>query len=440
MNDARVIPSLPPHRLHRIGHEPANPRIIAVNRFYWPDTSATSQLLTDLMQSLAAAGWPDATVITSRMFYDDPAGRLAPITNHHGVRIRRVWSSRHVWTRLRGRMLEYLTFYWSAFWALLIEAQRGDVVLVTTDPPLFSVLAKLAARLKGAHLVTWNHDLYPEVAKALGVSLAGGAFGNLLRRLRNGVLRAAADNIVISPAMAERVQGELGTADHVTIIRNWCDDGIHPVAPADNALRTEWGLEGSFVIGYSGNLGRAHIPGKVTDLVRQTLDIPGLRWLFIGGGAGLNQVRALAAEAPAGTIQFRPYQDRGNLAGSLSVPDLHLVSLDPACEGLIFPSKIYGILAAGRPTLFLGDPISETGGELARHRTGVTLDPDLPELWRDAVLMLKTDPAALNAMGARARARHEVLTRQPELMAWVSALAQAAPISSAPVARSLKDC
>ena len=210
MNDARVIFSHPPHSPDRTGHDPANPRIIAVNRFYWPDTSATSQLLTDLMQSLAAAGWPDVTVISSRMFYHDPTERLARIANHRGVRIRRVWSARHVWNRLRGRMLEYLTFYCSAFAALLIEARRGDVVLVTTDPPLFSVLAKLAARLKGAHLVTWNHDLYPEVAKALGISLAGGAFGSMLRKLRNGVLRGAAANIVISPAMATRVRDELG--------------------------------------------------------------------------------------------------------------------------------------------------------------------------------------------------------------------------------------
>ncbi|HUS56238.1 MAG TPA: glycosyltransferase family 4 protein [Thermohalobaculum sp.] len=438
MNDATTIPSLQPRRLDQTGHGPANPRIIAINRFYWPDSSATSQLLTDLMESLAAEGWPDVTVVTSRMLYHDSTERLAPSAEHGGVRIRRVWTSRHLWHRLRGRMLEYLTFYGSAFAALLIEARRGDVILVTTDPPLFSVLARLAVGLKGARMVTWNHDLYPEVAKVLGVPLAAGALGRMLRGLRNGVLRAASDNIVISPAMAECVRGELGSLDRVSIIRNWCGTEIYPVAPAENPLREDWGLGDDFVIGYSGNLGRAHIPDKVAELVRRTQDIPGVRWLFIGGGVGLNQIRALAASAPTGTIQVRPHQNRGDLAHSLSVPDLHLVSLDPACEGLIFPSKIYGILAAGRATLFLGNPTSEIGVDLVQHRIGVTLDPDRPELWRDAILALRADPDGLAAMGARARARHEVLTRLPVLTAWASRLAKAAPICARPAARSTK--
>jgi glycosyltransferase involved in cell wall biosynthesis len=432
MNDVQKFRASRAPRLKLRGNSDTIPRVIAVNRFYWPDVSATSQLLTDLMHTLADEGWQDLTVITSRMRYDDPGIRLDRNEFHSGIRIRRVWSARHFWRRLRGRMLEYLSFYCSAFAALLFEVRRDDVVLVTTDPPLFSVLASLATRMKRAHLVTWNHDLYPEVAGALGVPLGRGRLGKLLRILRNRVLRSAVENIVISPAMADHVGRELGSSDRISIIRNWCDEAIQPVPHLENSLRDEWGLNGSFVIGYSGNLGRVHIPSRVADLVGQSLDVEGLRWLFIGGGIGLDQVRSVAAQAPSGTVQFRPYQDREDLSRSLSVPDLHLVSLDPNCEGLTYPSKLYGILAAGRPTLFFGDPMSEVSADLARHRIGVTLDQDQPGSWCNKILELVADREELRAMGARARARHEFIARQPGLLAWESVLANPGPVAVEP--------
>ena len=129
-------------------------RMIAINRFYWPDTAATSQLLTDLMEFLGNNCHLDATVFTSRMLYGDPTEQLSPNETHGGVTIRRVWSSRFGRDRLVGRMIDYLSFYATAFALLLNAARRNDVILVTADPPLFAVLARFAAAVKGAQLVT----------------------------------------------------------------------------------------------------------------------------------------------------------------------------------------------------------------------------------------------------------------------------------------------
>ena len=105
---------------------------------------------------------------------------------------------------------------------------------------------------------------------------------------------------------------------------------------------------------------------------------------------------------------------------------------------MVFPSKIYGVMAAGRPTLFLGSPTDEVATDLSRDRAGVTLDPDRPELWRDAVLALKADREALLAMGMRARMRHEALMREPVLKAWTATLARAAPPPSLPAERPVR--
>lgn len=400
-------------------------RVIAVNRFYWPDHAATSQILTDLASFLAARGW-QVTVLASRMRYDDSGVRLARREERDGVRIRRVWTSRLGRDRLAGRAVDYLTFYLSAGAALMAEARRGDVVLATTDPPLFAVVASVVARLKGARLVTWNHDVFPEVAAMLGVAWAGGRLGRLLGRLRDRTLRSAAINVALSEDMAERLRRRGVSDRRLRVVANWSDEAIRPVAPGENPLRRDWGLGDAFVIGYSGNLGRAHMPEKVAELVARTRDVPGLVWLFIGGGAGIERIRRVVCETGAGNVQIRPYQPRQALAHSLSVPDLHLVSLDPSCEGLIVPSKISGIHAAGRPVLYLGDPASALARELCQGGAGLCLDPDAPEAWRDTVAALRDDPERRDEMGRRARAESERRPPLHSLLGWEAALAEAA--------------
>ncbi len=405
-----------------LDRSPDAARVIAVNRFYWPDHLATSQILTDLMTHLVREGRP-VTVITSRMRYDDPAVRLPAREIKDGVDIRRVWTSRMGRGGLPGRALDYLTFYLSAFVAVFATARRGDVILVKTDPPLISVITWIVAGLKGARVVTWNQDLFPEFAAALGISLAGNRFGRALRWLRNRSLLSAEMNIAINQPMAEEIARQGVDAKRIRVIHNWSDAAIRPVAAADNPLRAAWGLDGAFVIAYSGNLGRAHMAEKVADLVRRTHDLPGLAWLFIGGGSGIKHIERLIEETGATNIQIRPYQSREDLSLSLSLADLHLVSLEPACEGLLSPSKLYGIMATGRPTLFLGQADGALARELAGNEIGVNLDVERPDRWRAAIEALRAAPGRIAEMGARARALSEAAYHPDHALgAWSAAL------------------
>lgn len=405
-------------------YEPAL-RLLSVNRFYWPDHSATSQLLTDLAVACSRAGH-SVTVVTSRQIYDRPRAGLPARERQDGVRVHRVWTTR--WGRdwLPGRAIDYAVFYFAALLALLRLARPGDVVLVKTDPPLLSVVAGLAARWRGAQLVAWQQDLFPEVASALGLRWAAGLSGRLLRSLRNRSLRRARATVVLNDRMAEHLR-RAGVERGVRIIANWPDAAIQPVAPADNPFRATAGLEGRLVAGYSGNLGRAHLPSKIAELVAATGDIAGLTWVFVGGGAGLAQMRARLGSLGADRVQFHPYQPRERLSESLSAPDVHLISLDPACEGLIMPSKFYGVLAAGRPVLFLGDPDGSIAKEIRSHGLGLVLPADRPEAWHPLLADLLARPKRLAEMGARARARFEAAYRPEQaLAAWIDQLTQAA--------------
>lgn len=341
--------------------------VVVVNRYFHPDHSATSQIASDLAFHLAARGW-QVTAITSRQRYDDPAARMTSSMSN-GVHIERVWSTRFGRAGLIGRAADYLSFYASAFFALL--RHRNAVVIAMTDPPMLSVLATVASK----RVVNWLQDLFPEVAESLGIRAP-----KLLRHIRDWSLRRARANVVLGDLMAARVPKP-------TIIHNWADAGLAPQPrPAGEA----------FVVGYSGNLGRAHEFDTIMGAMHR---LPDVRFLFTGGGAQLEAVKRAAGPNAA----FRPYAPREELSASLSMADAHLVSLRPSLEGLVVPSKFYGVLAVGRPVILVG----ARDGELARiihaHRCGIVVEMGDVDGLTNAIRTLANDRTEAAAMGHRGR-------------------------------------
>lgn len=385
-------------------------------------------MVSDLAFELAKADGRVA-VITSRQRYDAPQVRLAPRESVGGVEIYRVWTSRFGRFNLVGRAIDYLTFYLSAAWRLWRLARRGDVVIAKTDPPMLSVVAAPICRWRGAKLVNWLQDIFPEVAEALGVGtgpMSRTGYG-ALRALRNRSLKAAAHTVAIGDRMASRLE-EMGLErNRIAIIHNWADGAlVRPVAASNNALRGEWGLSHRFVVGYSGNLGRAHeyktllqaisvlearpmpaASGNGGRAEKASGDEEGsarIVWLFIGGGAQYEGFKHEVQARGLTSVMFQPYQPRERLAESLSAADVHLVSLRPELEGLIVPSKFYGIAAAGRPTIFIGDEAGEIARILARHRCGLSVPQGSGAALAEVVRELADNPDLCAQMGSRARA------------------------------------
>ena len=333
-------------------------KLVILNRYFHPDESATSRMASSLAFNLADRGWP-VHAVSSRQLLGAPDAGLPRREAVDGVIVHRIWTSRFGRRHLLGRAIDYLTYYASVFLWLLWSTRRGDILIIATDPPLLSVLASTAAALTGAVRINWLQDLYPEVASALGVHLPR-AGHRLLRRLRDRSLIGAAMNVVIGRRMADYIKGRGVPADRITVIHNWSDGrSIRPLPHGANALRQEWGLAGKFVVGYSGNLGRGHEFRTILRAAAVLKDQPEIVFLFIGAGHQLSSVEAEANALGLTNLVLRPYQPAGRLRESLAVADIHLVSLLPALEGLMVPSKFYGVAAAGRPTIHIGDP----GGE-----------------------------------------------------------------------------
>jgi glycosyltransferase involved in cell wall biosynthesis len=435
-------------------------RIIFLNRYFHPDHSATSQMLSDLAFALAEAGAESGaeagvhsgvavSVVTSRQLYEDAARRLPARETIAGVSVHRVPTARFGRGNLAGRALDYASFYASAAWRLWRLVRAGDVVVTKTDPPMLSALTVPIARLKRARAINWLQDIFPEVAERLGMLGKEGRRGTpgraafaLLRRLRDRSLKAADANVVLGARMAGHLAA-LGVArERIVTIPNWADGRtIAPIAPAANTLRRQWalgGLNDRFVVGYSGNLGRAHDIDTILDAIalidgkqaaHGATTGPRVTWLLIGGGNGLETLRRRVA-APGGTmgsgaVQFEPYQPRERLAESLSAADVHLVSLRPELEGLIVPSKLYGIAAAGRPAIFIGDPDGEVARVIARAGCGLTIRQGDGAGLAKAILHLATAPALCAEMGTAARHLFEAEYDKPIAVArWQSLLAR----------------
>jgi len=378
-------------------------KIIFLNRYFFPDHSATSQLLTDIAFYLVGYGH-EVHVICSRQLYESPETQLLCFEMVRGVRVHRVWTSRFGRANLVGRASDYFSFYVLATLKLFSLADSHTVVVVKTDPPLISVPASWVVRWRGARLINWLQDVFPEVALELGVKGLSGRFGTWVRRLRDSSLCAASMNVVIGERMAGRVRERGVDADKVRVIPNWADGaGIVPLCMGDNPLRKQWGLEGKFVVGYSGNMGRAHDFGtllRAAEMLRANKEIC---FLFIGAGQQLIHVQNEVIRLGLDNVVFQPYQPREMLTQSLGVPDIHVVSLLPQLEGLVMPSKIYGIMAAGRPTIFVGAKDGELAIFLEAEGCGFSVDVGDTDDFANVVLTLSREPERNYGMGVQAR-------------------------------------
>jgi colanic acid biosynthesis glycosyl transferase WcaI len=322
-------------------------------------------MASDLAFHLASRGW-EVEAITSRQRYDRPDAELAPSETVRGVNVERIATTRFGRSFLPGRAVDYLAFYVNAYRAI---RKRKDAVIVTmTDPPLLSVIGALASR----RVVNWIQDLFPEVAEVLGMPVL-----RVLRPIRNWSLRRARANVVLGSLMAARVP-------KATVIHNWADPSLQRL-PRRNGKRT---------VGYSGNLGRAH---EVSTIIAAMELLPDVRFVFTGGGAQMARVR----QAAGPNVAFRDYVPREELGESLSAVDVHLVSLQPALEGLIVPSKFYGALAVGRPVIYVGARDGEVARIIEQSRCGFVIEPG------DAAGLARAIRSVDETMGERGRAAYQ---------------------------------
>lgn len=372
-------------------------RIIFINRFYRPDEQATAQLLRDLAEGLAALGH-HVTVIASQPSPGRPGAEVLD-----GVRVLRVSSPCAGRRGAFSRIPALVGFLRGALRLLDETARTGDIVVPLTDPPLLGCFVQRRARARGARVVHWVQDIYPEIAMALGRIPGPG----LLRRWRDRTWQGADACVTLGRDMAAFMMERRAAAPRIQ--PNWAPAGLAPAdASASTALRTEWGIPAaSLVVMYSGNLGRVHDLAPVIALAERLRNESGITFVFAGSGAHRAFLEAEAQKHRLASVRFLPHQPRERLAAVLSAGDVHLVTLHSACARFVYPSKIHGIAAVGRPMLFIGPPACDIARDIVSQNIGAVCARDEIEAMAGALVRWRDDPALRHEQGAAASAAAE---------------------------------
>jgi len=376
-------------------------RLLFINRYFYPDISATAQLLTELTEDLAAQG-EIITVITGNAVYTDGSSRLGRQEVYKGIHVIRVGFTRFGRTHILGRLADYASFSIAAF-LTAVRARHQDCLVVLSDPPLLSILAAVVGKIRRVKTVCWLQDVFPEIALRAGV-LSEGLVATCLRRLSRWSLRQMDQVVVIGRCMERHVLSEGVASPSITRISNWAD-GTHIkfLPKSQNEFLRRHDLVNQFVVMYSGNHGIVHEYDTLVALLRETRSVPELCFCFIGEGAWKKTLIETAQAEEWPHVRFLPYQPRSLVHSSLSAADMHLVSLRTDMEGLSIPSKVYGVLAAGRAVIFIGPRGSEAAAVVREAQCGYSVQPGDTQGAVQAVLAGYEDRALLERQGQAAR-------------------------------------
>ena len=336
-------------------------KILLLNQFFWPDSSATSQLLTDLARSLTEAGH-EVTVVCSEK------GGYASADQHNTppVRVIRVKGLRFTRGTL-GRISSYLTFYLgAAFRSLTLPKQ--DILLTLTTPPLLPLLGTLVKLMRGSRHFIWEMDLYPDIAVDLGYFKSRGILDRTVGALADCSRRKADGILALGECMAHRLEMRSTKFNEswlhkIWVAHNWADGAaIFPVARRENSNK--------LTLLYSGNIGLAHDFSTILGSIETLGEDPRFRFFFQGSGARLSEISNFIERSKLSIVSLGAFVSRSTLVDSLANCDLGLVTQRDVACGSVVPSKIYGLLAAGKPVLFIGPSDSTAARVVSQFSCG----------------------------------------------------------------------
>jgi len=396
-------------------------RVCYFNRSYWPDTGATGQLLTELAEDLASTHRMQVTVVAG--YPPTAAGAVAASELRNGVRIIRARGTRLSQRSFAGRATNYVTYFLSALWIALRLPQQ-DVTVALTDPPIIG-LAALAARPRGG-MVFYCQDIFPQVAGLLE-DFKSDFINNALERLNRFLVRRASRIVSLGDTMSSRlIDGKGADPAKITVIQNWADTSAIVPSVKDNEFSRAHGLDQRFVVLHAGNIGLSQNLDVVLDAAEIVQPRTDIVIVFIGDGNRRPVLESAAQTRGLDNIRFIPFQPRASLRWTYATSDVCLVSLKPGLAGYIVPSKLYPILAAGRPYIAAVEPLTEVAALTEQHRCGVMVTPGDATALAATIIALADNRSEREAMGHRARAASELFARDRQVAAHALVLEQLA--------------
>jgi colanic acid biosynthesis glycosyl transferase WcaI len=347
--------------------------ILVISQVYVPDPTSVGQHMHDAAAELARRGYRVLVLAASRG-YDDPSRKYPRRETLDGVTIRRLSLSSFGKKSIKIRLLGQSLFLLQVMVRGLFT-RRLDRILVSTSPPMASIAAVFIRFFRRVPVTFWAMDINPDQIVAMGHASEGSFIVRVFDALNRAILKRARGVVALDCYMAARLEDKTPGGDHMAIIPPWPHESVlEPVSHNENPFRKEQGLDGKFVVMYSGNITPAHSVETILEAARRMKDHSRLVFLFIGGGNGKKLIDEFIAEHHLSNVRTLPYQPMDMIKYSLSAADVHLVSMGAEMVGIVHPCKIYGAMTVARPILLLGPRESHAGELLDQFQMGWQID------------------------------------------------------------------
>jgi colanic acid biosynthesis glycosyl transferase WcaI len=397
-------------------------RVLLLNLYYPPDTSATAKMAKIVVDALAAKH--NITILCGRPSYDPTERRdwhFFQSETEGPVSVIRVGSTAYPRIQMKRRVLNYLSYVFLAVpRALFVDC---DVVLAMTDPPFEGIVGAFVALLKSKPYVYNIRDLYPDMAVG-GSIVEPGLLSRVWEKLHRWALRRATRVVVLGDDMRQRIVSKAVDPARIMIVRDGAEipvAGSSPDALDPDVVRAIRG-DFRFVLLHAGNLGFYGAWETLLAGANQLAD-EGISLVFVGDGAQRERLQAAAAGIP--NVRFLPFFPGNRIPSVLAAADAHIITVKRGLEGVVVPSKLYGIMAAGKPIVAVAPrecdcvSLGEKGG------FAISADPDNAAEFAAAVREISRDAANLRAMGEAALAAAPAYERGGELGKLVAIIGEA---------------
>ena len=367
--------------------ESSQAHFVFLNQYYPPDLAPTGVMLRDVAEEMVARG-NRVTILCSRGGYSGKGAEEQDSNSSVQVEVVRVPTFRFGRQSLIGKLCDYASFYLFAFLRAFMVKGKPTCYVAMTTPPYLGVLARLVSKFRGAGHAHWVMDLYPDVMVAHGI-LKEGSFKQLilcsLSRWGFGGKRNQG-TVSLGPDMAEKIMTGHGVS-LCEVIPLW--SGIEldqSTEEMGQSLRTKRGWEEKTVFLYSGNMGLGHRLGEFLCLAKENAQNSKVHFAFYGGGKRRKEVEEVLLQDDCLSIELGDYVPEEQLAGHLLSADVHLASLEPSWDGCMVPSKIQGVMASGRPVIFIGSETCSIGQWILESGGGWVVPPEDVDSLHQAIL------------------------------------------------------
>ena len=367
------------------------------------------------------SGYHQVTVLCGRPSYDPTERRPWRLYQSERTRVAQVirtGSTDYSRFEMRKRVINYLTYAALAVpRALFLDC---DIVLAMTDPPFEPIVGAFVGMLKRKPYVYNIRDLYPDMAVG-GSIIEPGLLAKVWEKLHRWALRRAVRVIVLGEDMRARIIAKGVDPERVVVVRDGVDirptDAAAPTVDAEvvRAIRGNF----SFVLVHAGNLGFYGAWNTLVTAARR-LSNDGVGLVFVGEGAQREEIKAMAAGAE--NVHFLDFFPASKIPSVLAAADAHVITIKNGLEGVVVPSKMYGILAAGKPILAVARKETDVAALAVQRGFGVAANPDDPEEVIAGIRAMAFDRNKLKRMGEAAKAAAPDYDKVKEMQKFVTIL------------------